>query len=126
MRREWARGQSGARPETCAARQLASELEARGVAAEFAVPVAERLAEGDELRGRRLDAVLEGVAAAYAAHQLDYEVLKQSARNIDEIQRLMAGFAGELRKLEEGLRVVSAYVLRMHDKASSDVSKRVH
>ena len=126
MQRKRARGQSGAQPEMCAVTLLACELEARGVAAEFAVPVAERLAEGDELRGRRLDAVLEGVSAAYAAHQLDYEVLKESARNIDEIQRLMAGFAGELRKLEEGLRVVSAYVLRMHDKASSVVSKRVH
>ncbi len=127
MQRKRARGQSGAQPEMCAATQLASELEARGVATEFAVPVAERLAEGDELRGRRLDAVLEGVTAAYAAHQLDYQVLKESARNIGEIQRLMAGFAGELRKLEEGLRMVSAYVLRMHDKASSVVvSKRVH
>ena len=25
-----------------------------------------------------------------------------------------------------GLRIVSAYVLRMHDKASTEVSKRVH
>ena len=126
MQRKWALGQSGSQPEMRAATQLASELEARGVAAEFAAPVAERLAQGDELRGRRLDAVLAGVTAAYAAHQLDYEVLEESARNIDEIERLMAGFAGELRKLEEGLRVVSAYVLRMHDKASSAVGKRVH
>ncbi len=126
MQRKGAPVQSGAQPAMCAATQLASELEARGVAAEFAVSVAERLAEGEELRGRRLDAVLEGVTAAFAAHQLDYEVLEESARNIDEIQRLMAGFAGELRKLEEGLRVVSAYVLRMHDKASSEASKHVH
>ena len=126
MRRKWAREQSEAQPRERVATAFASELEARGVAPAFALPVAEHLAEGDELRGRHREAVLDGVTAAYAAHELDYEVLEQSARNIDEIQRLMGGFAGELRKLEEGLRIVSAYVLRMHDKASSEVSKRVH
>ena len=126
MRRRGTRESSNTEPVECPATDLLRELEARGVASAFAVPVAERLADGEELRGRRRDAVLEGVAAAYAAHQLDYEALEESAQNIDEIQRLMGGFAGELRKLEEGLRMVSAYVLRMHDKASGEVSKRVH
>jgi hypothetical protein len=126
MRRRWTQEEGETQPEVCVASKLVADLEARGVAPSFATPVAERLAEGRELRGRRREAVLEGVAAAYAAHQLDCEALEESARNIDEIQRLMGGFAGELRKLEEGLRVVSAYVLRMHDKASSEVSKRLH
>ena len=50
------------------------------------------------------EATYEGVRAAYEAHLSDCEALEESARNIDEIQRLMQGFAGELRKLEEGLQ----------------------
>ncbi|MBW2269731.1 MAG: hypothetical protein JRH16_14255 [Deltaproteobacteria bacterium] len=126
MRRRRIGDQNTTQPEVCATTDLARELEARGVAPAFAIPVAERLAEDDALCGRRREAVLEGVVAAFGAHQLDYEALEQSARNIDDIQRLMHGFAGELRKLEEGLRVVSAYVLRMHDKANREVSKRLH
>ena len=126
MQRKWTRQRSEAPPETSTTTRLVEDLEARGVALEFALPVAEHLAAGDELRGRRREAVLEGVSAAFSAHALDYAELEQSARNIEEIQRLMGGFAGELRKLEEGLRIVSAYVLRMHDKASSDLSKRMH
>lgn len=106
--------------------QLAQELEARGVPPSFAIPVAEHLAASGRLPAHERGPVLAGVVAAYAAHQPDYEALEESARNIDEIQRLMQGFAGELSKLEEGLRVVSAYVLRMHDKANSETAKRLH
>ncbi len=106
--------------------QLAQELEARGVPASFAVPVAEHLAASGRLPHQQRSPILAGVVAAYAAHQPDYEALEESAKNIDEIQRLMQGFAGELRKLEEGLRVVSAYVLRMHDKANAETIKRLH
>ncbi len=35
-------------------------------------------------------------------------------------------FPDRAPELEEGLRVVSAYVLRMHDKANREVSKRLH
>lgn len=126
MRRRSMTEQSEAQPPAGLAAELSQELEARGVAPGFAEPVAEHLAAGDVMSGPQREAVLEGVVIAYAAHQLDYEALEESSRNIDEIQRLMRGFAGELRKLEEGLRIVSAYVLRMHDKASGEISKRVH
>jgi hypothetical protein len=126
MRRRWTQEEAETQPEVCVASKLVDDLEERGVAPSFATSVAVHLAEGEELRGRRREAVLEGVTAAYTAHRLDCEALEQRARTIDEIQRLMGGFAGELRKLEEGLRVVSAYVLRMHDKASREVSKRLH
>ena len=89
--------------------------------------IAERLAaEGDPSEAALREATHEGVRAAYEAHRSDCEALEANAANIDEIQRLMQGFAGELRKLEEGLRMVSAYVLRMHDKANADASRRVH
>jgi hypothetical protein len=109
------------------AQRILRELERRGVAPAFALPVAERLAvEGDPPDAERREATYEGVRAAYEAHRSDCEALEASAANIDEIQRLMQGFAAELRKLEEGLRMVSAYVLRMHDKANADLTRRIH
>ncbi len=63
---------------------------------------------------------------AYEVYREDCEALAHSSRDIDEIQRLMQGFAGELRKLEEGLRIVSAYVLRMHSKASRERRGLLH
>ena len=38
----------------------------------------------------------------------------------------MQGFADEMRKLEEGLRVVSAYLTRMHDTARGQRSESHH
>lgn len=126
MRRKTAQDPVEHPPEATPENEFVSELRARGVANAFAEAVADHLTRGEELVGRRRAAVLDGVAVAFSAHQVDYETLDESAENIDEIQRLMAGFASELRKLEEGLRIVSAYVLRMHDKASTEVGKRVH
>jgi hypothetical protein len=38
----------------------------------------------------------------------------------------MQGFAGELQKLEEGLRMISAYVLRMRNRATRDGGEALH
>jgi hypothetical protein len=83
--------------------------------------LAERLEPVTEsLSSDAYDAALDGVAAACDVCVEDLRVLEHRSQDVDEIQRLMQGFAGELRKLEEGLRIVSAYVLRMHDKASKE------
>lgn len=50
----------------------------------------------------------------------------QSERDVEEIQRLMRGFAGELRKLEEGLRILNAYVTRMRSRADTDGPHTLH
>ncbi len=106
---------------------IRADLEERGVGGAFSAPVAERLEEvAVDLSSSEYSAVLEGVAAAYDVYREDCEALAHSSRDIDEIQRLMQGFAGELRKLEEGLRIVSAYVLRMHSKASRERRPLVH
>ncbi len=93
----------------------------------FSEPVAERLAAvALDLSSSEYAAALEGVAAAYDVYREDCEALAHSSRDIDEIQRLMQGFAGELLKLEEGLRIISAYVLRMHNRASRDGGGVLH
>jgi len=118
----------GGRPALRASRRrerIRSDLEGKGIHPDFSATVAEKLEPLSAERGTSAySAALEGVAAAYAVVSGEIDALATSRRNVDEIQRLMKGFAGELRKLEEGLRIVSAYVGRMHDKATSDKSSR--
>lgn len=105
--------------------QIRSDLEGKGINSDFSATVAEKLEPSSAERGTSAYvAALDGVAAAYAVVSGEIEALATSSRDVDEIQRLMKGFAGELRKLEEGLRMVSAYVGRMHHKASGDKSDR--
>jgi len=103
------------------ARRLRADLELRGVPAPLASAVAERL----EPRAVALDAVayqvvLEAACAAYGA--------QRSSPRPDaalEIQRLVQDFAVELQKLDEGLRLLSTYLLRIRDRARSDESARL-
>jgi hypothetical protein len=107
--------------------RIRADLENKGVSPEFSERLAQRL---ERLRrepgSETYSAALEGAAAAYDACQGDAELLEDRSRDIEEIQRLMQGFAGELRKLEEGLRIISAYVLRMRNRATRDCDGAFH
>jgi hypothetical protein len=108
-------------------RQIRQDLESLGLSAEFSEPAAARLeAMGLELGTDAYSAALGGAAAAFDVYREDCEELAGHSRDVDEIRNLMQGFAGELRKLEEGLRTVSAYVLRMHRKATGDRRGALH
>ena len=107
--------------------RIRADLENKGVNPGFSEALAQRL---ERLRrepgSESYAAALEGAAAAYDAYRGDAELLEDRSRDIEEIQRLMQGFAGELLKLEEGLRIISAYVLRMHNRASRDGGEALH
>jgi len=47
-------------------------------------------------------------------------------RDIEELDRLMQGFSGELRKLEEGLKTLAAFLERMRKRATSSGSDTIH
>ena len=103
------------------ARRLRVDLERRGVPAALADAVSERL----ELRAAALDAVayqavLDATCTAWGAQR---KVTPPDAAL--EIQRLVQDFAVELQKLDEGLRLLSTYLLRIRDRARSDESVRL-
>ena len=101
--------------------RIREDLESLGVSPSFSAPVAERLEpRSPELGTDAYAAAIGAAAAAWEVCGRDSELLAGHSRDVDEIRSLMDGFAGELRKLEEGLRIVSAYVLRMHRKATRD------
>ena len=95
-------------------KRIREDLEKLGVAPEFSLTVSEHLERfADELSPDAYDAVLSGVAVAYGIHRTGSQGFKKTARDLDEVQRLMGGFASEVRKLDEALRTLAAFVARM-------------
>ena len=120
-------GRREARPAEGRRERIRADLENRGVSPGFSEPLAQRLEQlRSEPGSESYAAALEGAAAAYAAYRADAEQVEDRTRDVEEIQRLMQGFADELLKLEEGLRTISAYVLRMHNRATRDEGGILH
>jgi hypothetical protein len=116
----WLRGRGAGALDGNAGR-LRSDLEHRGVPAALASAVSQRL----EPRAAALDpaayqVVVEAACAAYSAQRRT-----TSPDAAVEIQRLVQDFAIELQKLDEGLRLLSTYLLRLRDRARSDEGARL-
>jgi len=107
--------------------RVRSDLEQRGIDPQFSQPVAERLvAIAPDLSVPEYAAILDGVTAAYSVHR-DFAQPKGSAmQHGNEFRRLMEGCTGELRKLDEGLQMLSAYLVRMGVLRSRDDSGNLH
>jgi hypothetical protein len=107
--------------------QVRTHLEELGVAAEFSRTVAERVTPLVlDLHDEAYTAVLQAVAASYGVHNDDLEKLGRRAHDAAQLQRLMRGFAGELRKLDEALRTLNAYVTRMRTRSAPPSSRTLH
>ena len=117
-----AHGSPDADPE-----QVQSDLEDRGIDPEFSGPVARRLAAiAPGLSATEYAAILDGVSAAYGAHCEISTPNGANFRDGNELQRLIEGFAGELRKLDEGLQMLSAYLVRTSALLSREGSGSLH
>jgi hypothetical protein len=99
-------------PRTAA--RIRADLEQRGVAREFSQTVSDHLEPfAADLDTEAYEAVLSGVAMAWSARHGEGAGRMPSRAEIDEMQRLMGEFAGELRKLDETLELLAAYLTRM-------------
>ncbi len=107
--------------------QVRSDLENRGIDPEFSGPVARRLAAiAPGLPASEYAAILDGVSAAYGAHCEASRPNGADFRHGNELHRLMEGLTGELRKLDEGLQMLSAYLVRVGALLSRDDSGTLH
>jgi hypothetical protein len=107
--------------------QVRSDLEDLGIDPEFSRPVAERLvAIAPDLSVPEYAAILEGVTAAYSVHREFSEPNDARINHGNEFRRLMEGCTGELRKLDEGLQMLSAYLVRMGALWSREDSGNLH
>ncbi len=107
--------------------QVRSDLEDLGIDPEFSRPVAQRLvAIAPGLTDVEYTAILDGVTAAYSVHRDRVGPSDPRVQQGNELRRLMEGCTGELRKLDEGLQMLSAYLLRMCALASREGSGNLH
>jgi hypothetical protein len=114
---------TGARPR----QRIRADLERHGVSEPLCEGFAQRLAEiASDLSTSEYHAALLAMTAAYEVVQRDAGDLEGRCRDVREIQHLMQGFAVELRKLEEGLRLVSAYLVRLRSAADGNPGTQVH
>lgn len=125
-----ARNASGrAAEKSCAAprARLRAELERHGVAPELAEAVAAQLAElAPALPGARAEDLVAGAALACAVQGARQPAADRAARDLDEVQRLMTAFVGELRKLDEALQILATYLARIKARTAPGPSGPLH
>jgi hypothetical protein len=101
--------------------RVEKDLERRGVAPEFSAHVSKRLAPFvPELSAEAYEGVISGVALAYGVHR---EAVGES--DPGELERLLGGFVDELRKLDEALGTLAAYVSRLGQRGTPR-GRRLH
>ena len=122
MREKRRRWKAGLR-ESARRGRIQADLESKGIGPEFSEPMASQLVDiAPDFSSAEYGAVLDGVAAAYGVHRRECG----AADDVKEIQRLMLNFATELHKVEEGLQILSAYLLRMRGRASKGQGPTLH
>jgi hypothetical protein len=127
MRERFNSGQGARSGRVATRRRIRADLEERGVNQTLSLSMAARLAPLlKAASSRTYGAVLDAAAAAVGVAREDQSFAPDRAGDVAEIQRLMLGFTDELRKLEEGLRILSAFVLRMRTRAGLDGDGVLH
>ena len=107
--------------------RLRRDLEARGVDPLFADAVLTRVAlVSSDASEPSWEAIVEGVEVAYRVHRNGQESLRRSLRDLSELSRLVDDFGGELKKLDEGLKMLSAYLSRMRKQVCSEGRQILH
>jgi hypothetical protein len=126
-------GNEASAPSSTATREVSGvrdrirgELEQRGVSPELAAALALRLEQLVMALGvSGCQAVCDAALAASGAPPA-LPPLARSTNELDEIQRLMGAFVGELHKLEEALQLLATYLTRIRDQAKGALPKTVH
>ena len=107
--------------------RIRSDLERLGMAAQFSETVAQRLEPTvANLSPHEYGAVLSSIVAVYGVQREDPDASGIAADDIADVQRLMQGFGEEVQKLDEGLRVLSAYVSRLRKRGADHVGQTLH
>jgi len=99
---------------------LRGELERLGLAPADAGSLAERLLGlARELPEREVRALLEGVILGRRAGQ-------PPTPRSPELHRMLEDFAAELKKLDEGLRLLTAYLSRLREQTAVEPARTLH
>ena len=104
--------------------RIASDLAKLGVGEALRDALTARLeALGPSLSEEAYQAALAGMAAAHDVHRIGEASRERTQRDYEEIQRLLGVFTGEMKQLDEALRVLSTYVRNLKPRARSGEPK---
>ena len=106
--------------------RIRRDLERMGVTPQLSECLSGRLETSvAKLSPREYAAVLGSVAAAYGERHLGGGADAVSD-DIADVHHLMQGVGEELQKLDEGLRMLSAYISRLRERRTRDAAERLH
>lgn len=107
--------------------RIEGDLRRRGVDPPFAARVLPFLdALPSQLSPEQYEGVLAGVQVAFAAHREAGQELRRSTRRLTDVERILPVFAAELKRLEEALKVLNAFVLRLQPRDTTDSDSVLH
>jgi hypothetical protein len=108
-------------------RRIRSDLGEIGLLGDEAERIAEAILEQLRLTGPDgYEDLLAGVRFSHQARTDAAAELAQMQRELKQLERLMGGFATELRKLDEVLEVLAAYVRRMRTSVGEGTKQILH
>ncbi len=106
---------------------IQADLETRGVTKPLARRLAEAIAKRTAvLDGGRYQGVVAGIALAVTAQNKEIAELRKAADELGEVQRLLGSFTDELKKLDEALETLAAYVVRMKNPQPAPPRRVLH
>ncbi len=107
--------------------QIQHDLARLGVATEACESLARRLeALEPTLSPDAYRAALTAAALAEGMHAQERQALQRSVRELREMERLLDAFSDEMRKLDEALQTLAAYVERMRSQAPEAEPQTLH
>jgi hypothetical protein len=122
-----ARSAEASQPEDDMRLDLARQLAGRGVKADLAERLAADLvASWSSLTLEARRGAIAGVALASAVHQEHVDALRRSQQDLADIERMMAGFASELKKVDEAVKILATFVGRIRAQRATDPGRVVH
>jgi hypothetical protein len=110
-----------------AGERVRADLERRGLSPELAARLSPRVeGRASALAQDDYESLLDGVTLAAAANEDAAAEIAQHEGELQEIERLMSGFASELGKLDEVLEVMAVQLRKLRDRTPSDEDRTLH
>lgn len=107
--------------------RIRADLARRGVSPEFAdAAIAGLEAASFRIPRSAYHATVNGVALAWAAHERSQEQLRQGIGDLRQLHRLMDDFGGELKKLDEAVKILAATLGRMRKRTGGEDVGTLH